>query len=96
MLSEQARLRPSSGKDANNLLIQACAKYQKAFNVDKTHFELLYNWGHALLSRGKTEEDGGDILAQAGMAYCVHIQKPRVTLFLFKCVLCVRVCAFVF
>ncbi len=77
MLSEQARLRPSSGKDANNLLIQACAKYQKAYNVDKTHFEVLYNWGHALLSRGKTEEDGGDILAQAGIIFCVYMQNHR-------------------
>lgn len=55
MLSEQARLK--HGKESTNLLIAACAKYQKAYNVDKTNFDLLYNWGHAV-RRGRRRITG--------------------------------------
>lgn len=39
------------------IFAQAGAKYQKAHSIDPNNFELLYNWGNALLYRGKAEND---------------------------------------
>ena len=66
MLSEQSRFK--EGKDGRNLLILACAKYQKAHNIDPNNFEVLYNWVNALLYRAKSEEDK-ELLKQAGSEF---------------------------
>jgi tetratricopeptide (TPR) repeat protein len=74
MLSNQASTK--KGTEAAVLLEQACEKYQQAYQV-KQSFDLLYNWGNALLHRGNTLGKP-EFFRQAAEKYKLAVQlKPR-------------------
>jgi len=69
--------RTSDPRTSTRLLTEACLLYQRSFKIQPKQYDLLYNWGNALLFRGKSENEP-IIYEQAMEKYALALElKPK-------------------